>query len=217
MLSWANTRRIVSSCSGRSQSTSNQKPGKIKRRFLRFPLAWSVTSEGDNSKSDPIDSIRRKEGSFLIPGHGMRKLHFSCRAETLLGLTEDDVSLQSTRMCPLTTQKELQYSQRKEGGWRGSGENPNNFSILNEVWPSRLFLPLRLSLSLYANVERHTARVTHSVSVCMFLFHFYPHFCIKWKAKWSLCFPVVCVYVCFFLAAWAVSVLLAEPFQGLGN
>lgn len=59
--------------------------------------------------------------------------HFSCRAETLLGLTEDDVSLQSTRMCPLTTQKELQYSQRKEGGWRGSGENPNNFSILNEV------------------------------------------------------------------------------------
>lgn len=200
MLSWANTCRIVCSCSGRSQSTSNQKAGKIKR-FLPSRLQKEITL-----KVIPLTAFARD----IIA-------HFSCRAETLLGLTEDDVSLQSTRMCPLTTQKELQYSQRKEGGWRGSGENPNNFSILNEVWPSRLFLPLRLSLSLYANVERHTARVTHSVSVCIFLFHFFLHPCIKWKAKWSLCFPVVCVYVWFFLAAWAVSVLLAEPFQGLGN
>lgn len=72
------------------------------------------------------------------PGHAMSSIEL--QSGTLLAQTKEDVSLHSTRICPLTkgvtifTERERE---RGEGGEkRGKGgrrENPNNFSILNEV------------------------------------------------------------------------------------
>lgn len=50
---------------------------------------------------------------------------------TLLALTKEDVSLRSTRICPLT--KGVTIFTEKGGVKGGRKENPDNFSILNEV------------------------------------------------------------------------------------
>lgn len=146
MLSWANTCRIVSSCSGRSQSTSNQKAGKIKRRFLRFPLAWSVTSEGDNSKSDPIDSIRRKEGSFLIPGHRISSCILAAEQKRS-SAWQKTTSVSKAQGCVLSQHKRSYniHRERREGG-----EGVGRILIISPFWMKS---DLHVSFSLFGSVS----------------------------------------------------------------
>lgn len=66
------------------------------------------------------------------PGHAMSSIEL--QSGTLLAQTKEDVSLHSTRICPLTKGVTIFTERRRQGGEGGRGrENPNNFSILNEV------------------------------------------------------------------------------------
>lgn len=97
------------------------------------PVLIVLTEE---KKKGLFKSLSSSTQQLSPPGHAMSSIE--PQSGTLLALTKEDVSLHSTRICPLTkgvtifTERERGEGERESEG-RRRRENPNNFSILNEV------------------------------------------------------------------------------------
>lgn len=144
------TRWIVPACSGivgrfenkMSAVTTNEllyvpKHDKSKGRIIRFNIKAHPNMYCINEARRPISNcrgryitlkvillkvLRGKRRQLSPPGHGISSIEQ--QSGTLFALTKDDVSLHSTRICPLTkgvtifTGRGGSGERRKQGRWR---------------------------------------------------------------------------------------------------